>query len=569
MPWESELRPVLYQLCRAGERFEVGDGPVDLSDVSDLTLGRGDPAQRKPGDGRLLVDDPWMSSRHAQLFREGEQYVIEDLGSTNGILVNGESVKRHVLAAGDLLETGRTFWSYQEENRAYSLRAEPVELGTWATWTPLLAQQLSDLERHAPSKKHILMSGPEGTGKGFLARTVHLMSGRTGRLVHLDCNERRPKRLSVDLFGDGKQPARLKEADGGTLFLENVAGLPGELQRALVAAVTQGYFTSSAKKRVNIDVRIVASTKLDIEEAIALGKLQPELVELVSEVTLFLPGLDERTGDLGLLIDDFLARARGAPAISREACRAVLRHDWRLHIKALARVIEAAAVLAVVTDEGGRASGTIDLQHLPLEVVGAEVIKELGPKVRDDRPPSMQAPLPESRYPAIAPDDDLSERTSHTEDLVFGESAATDEATDAARARPVRGDEYDDMLGLDVTDPSIRHDGANRQALPEWHGDSAPSSDGSPWAELPAPPTTNPQNEAVSPSPSRPPSAYHDLEHIERSYAAAVDPDLIVDALKKSRGNVSAAARYLGKPRALLLRWIREFQINAERYRDG
>lgn len=566
MPWENERRPVLYQLCRAGERFEVGDGPVDLSDVRDLTLGRGDPGQRRPGDGRLLVDDPWMSSRHAQLFREGPRFVVEDLGSTNGVVVNGQSVKRHALEPGDLVETGRTFWTYQEENRAYALSSEPVEFGTWATWTPMLADQLRELARTAPTKKHILMSGPEGTGKGFLARTVHLMSGRAGRLIHLDCKERRPKRLAVDLFGDGGEPARLEEADGGTLFLENVDGLPGELQRALVDAVASGSFTAQGR-RVAIDVRVVASTRLDIEEAIALGSLQPSLVELVSEVTLFLPGLDERPADLGLLIDDFLARARGAQALTREACRAVLRHDWRLQVKALSRVIEAAAVLAKDAGSDGRAGGTIDLVHLPVEVVGPELVKAVAPRVVDDRPPSVQAPLlperaPSARmHPPIRPDEG-SERTSNTEDMVF-----TDEATDAARAAASRG-ELDELLGLEVTDPSIRHTGGNRQRLPAWQSQSAPSDDqSSPWADAPrSRPTTSADHARVLPD--RAPSAQHDLDQVERSYAAAVDPDLIVEALKKARGNVSAAARYLGKPRALVLRWMREFQINAERYRD-
>jgi hypothetical protein len=89
-------------------------------------------------------------------------------------------------------------------------------------------------------------------------------------------------------------------------------------------------------------------------------------------------------------------------------------------------------------------------------------------------------------------------------------------------------------------------------------------------------PPMSPSVRAIDPSSGerrapdeRPPSAYFDLASVERSYAGAVDPDLIVDALKRARGNVSGAARYLGKPRALVLRWVREFGLEPTDYRDG
>jgi DNA-binding NtrC family response regulator len=524
-------RPVLYQLCRAGDRFEVGDGPVDLSEAAALVvLGRGDPQRARVASGRLPVDDPWMSSRHCQLKREGGRFFLEDLGSTNGILINGEGHKRAPLEHGDLVETGRTFWMYLDEPAGYALPTEPVEYGTWSTWSPQLARQLQDLEREVKTNKHVLLSGPEGSGKGYLARITHLMSGRRGRLVHLDCNERRPRQLEVDLFGGAESTARLTEAEGGTLFLEHVDDLPAELQDRLVERVRR----SAAKAR--LDVRLIASTRFDIEDGIAGDRLRPTLIELLSEVSLFLPGLDERRADLGLLLDDFLARARGAPAISREACRAVLRHRWRLHIKAFSCVIEAASVLAAEHDVGGGAGGVIALCHLPVEVVGGAALAALTPGAFDGRPPSVQAPL--------GGDDE--ERTS----------PVAERAALAAPPPPGLSVGRDaDESELEATDPSIRHHGGGRAKVPAFRSDVEASG-------------MLGRKSAPSGAPVRPPSAYHDLDRIERSYAAAVDPDLIVDALKKARGNVSSAARYLGKPRALVIRWMKEFQIDASRYRE-
>ena len=365
---------MLYQLCRAGERFEVGDGPVALGQHT-LIIGRGDPRRSEPAsayrEGHVFIDDPWMSSRHAQVSPLGvprgtdsvgrgrvgtggpSRFVVEDAGSTNGILVNGVLTKRAPLLHGDLLETGRTFWLYVEESSADAMLSEPFELGGVSTWTPSFARQLADLLPRVPTAEHVLVCGAAGTGKGFLARTIHVVSGRSGRFVHLDCRERRPKRLLVDLFGDDSHAGRLRDADGGTLFLENVDTLPLEVQDRLVDAIKRRSFHPEARgggaqatKPVALGARIVAAMAASVDDAVAEARLRPSLVDALGSVQLRMPTIQQRLPDLGLLLDDFLARARGAPAISRDACRCVLQYPFRQHVRAMARVIEGAATLA-------------------------------------------------------------------------------------------------------------------------------------------------------------------------------------------------------------------------------
>jgi DNA-binding NtrC family response regulator len=500
---------VLYQLCRAGERFEVGDGPVPLA-LTAMLLGRGDAARTDAGEGVVFVDDPWMSSRHAQVaplerkgtdsamrMKEGgapARYVVEDLGSTNGVMVNGVPTRKAPLLHGDLIETGRTFWLYLEEPAGDPLLAEPYELGGVATWTPPFARQLGELLPRVPGPDHVLLTGPEGTGKGFMARTIHVVSGRTGRFVHLDCRERGGKRLLVDLFGDERNAGRLKDAANGTLFLEHVDALPLDVQDRLAEALAKRSFAAEGRARsvVGLSARVVACMTSTIDDALGNATLRPGLVDAFAGVHVALPGIKQRAADLGLLLDDFLARGRGASAITREACRAVLRHPFRHNVRALGRVIEAAATLAA--KDGGK--GIIDVVHLPVDVLGLDGVRAIlaGAAASVPENTSEMAPI-----------------TSGTSDL----------------SEPSQPDP-------DATDPYKMR---RRTSTP-------------PVGNYP---------------PSRPPS--WSQAQTDDEVQAFVDPDAVTAALKAAHGNVSAAARALGRPRAVVLRWIREFGIDPARLR--
>jgi DNA-binding NtrC family response regulator len=501
----SAKRPVLYQLCRAGEIFEVGDGPVVLGNAA-LVIGRGDPRRTDAGDGRVFVDDPWMSGRHAQitplgprpagtgtdsnvrLQRDGflpGRFVVEDAGSTNGVLVNGVPSTRAPLLHGDLVETGRTFWVYVEESSTDALLAEPFELGGVSTWTPHFARQLADLLPRVPGPEHMLLVGPEGTGKGFLARTIHVVSGRAGRFVHLDCRERKGKRLLVDLFGDDAHNGRLKDAENGTLFLENVDALALDVQDLLADAMRKRGFTPQGRtKTVMLAARIVASMTPGVDEAVANASLRPGLVDAIGGVQVRMPTIQQRMPDLGLLLDDFLARARGAPAISRDACRAVLKYPFRAHVRAMARTIEAAATLA-----GTAGKGSIEVMHLPVDVVGVETIAKM-------MPGSGPASVPEN----------------------------TSEMPAVSTSQPPA-----DFIADDQTDPF--------------------------------------QLRQQKPSVTTPPHGVTRSTEATGEMAMVLDPDSIAEAIRVAHGNVSAAARALGRPRAVVLRWIRELGIDPSKLR--
>ncbi|MDP2344330.1 MAG: sigma 54-interacting transcriptional regulator [Deltaproteobacteria bacterium] len=511
----SAVRPVLYQLGRVGDRFTVGDGPLDLNAAPrPLTFGRREDAgtSAKADKSRVAVDDPWMSVRHARIVEgtrapthsgAGVRLFIEDLGSKNGVVVNGAASPRVPLLHTDIVETGRTFWAFVEERGTEPLLTSPVELGAMATWHPRLGQQLLDLQA-ASASDHVLVTGPDGAGKGFLARTLHQVSRRDGRFLHLDCMERRPRKIVVDVFGaEGGPQGKLRDAGAGTLLLENVDALPPDLQERLAEALRRRSFIPDGKTRpVALDMRLVATVSRSAGDANVLSGVRPSMREVLTQ-RVDLPPLAERACDYGLLLDDFLSRAKGAPAIARDACRVLFRHRFPQHVRGFARVVEAAASLAVEDDRRGK-SGTIELRHLPFCVAGADAMRGL---------------------------------------LAQAQSLAMDDDVELTGEVPILSATGDD--GQAIFDPI---------------------SDG--FSSVIETDTEHPRP-VLSSTPARRPSTASAMESDQQIWAEVedVDNEALVAALRKAHGNVSAAARALGRPRALVLRWLRDLNLDPLSYR--
>src|SRR5262245_29611794 len=152
---------------------------VALGAVQTLQLGRGDARALRPACGvaqLLEIPDPRMSGMHARIVGHGAERILEDAGSTNGTLVNGQTIAKHVLRDGDIIELGQTSLLYCEIDEVTgSLDARALahlEPG-FATLDPRLARRLERLARVAPSQLSILLLGETGTGKEVLARGLH------------------------------------------------------------------------------------------------------------------------------------------------------------------------------------------------------------------------------------------------------------------------------------------------------------------------------------------------------------------------------------------------------------
>ncbi len=355
-----------------------------LQDVEELAFGRAaegsDTRFEKLGDGRfkMTVPDRWMSSSHAVLRKAIDYTVLEDAGSKNGTLVNGRRRERVVLADGDLIEQGHTFFIFRQamltptEGPA-SLEASqlrPVAPGL-ATLVPRLAEEFGKLEAIAPSSVSVVIYGESGTGKELVAQAIHNLSGRPGALVAVNCAALPKNLFESELFGYRKgafsgatedRPGLIRSADHGTLFLDEIGDLPASAQADFLRVLQEGeVLPVGATRPLKVDIRLLTATCRDLGSLVADNQFRADLFARVSGLTLPLPPLRERREDLGLLIGTLVKRhfAKRAEQItfSSDAARAVLLYQWPLNVRELEKCLSAAIVLA----RGGRVEAT----HFP------------------------------------------------------------------------------------------------------------------------------------------------------------------------------------------------------------
>jgi two-component system response regulator HydG len=222
----------------------------------------------------------------------------------------------------------------------------------------------------------VLVQGESGTGKELLANLIHFNSGREDKAyIKINCGAIPESLLESELFGHEKgsftdaraqRRGRFEEADGGTLFLDEIAEMSPQAQVRLLRVLQDGELTRiGGSEVVKTDVRVIAATNVDLEQAIEQGRFRRDLYYRLSAFPVTLPSLRERVEDIHPLVFHFLERfkektGRTVKGISNEALRALVSYDWPGNVRELENAIERGVIIA-----SGR---QIELEDLPQNI---------------------------------------------------------------------------------------------------------------------------------------------------------------------------------------------------------
>lgn len=255
--------------------------------------------------------------------------------------------------------------------------------------SPVFLDQLRRIPMIAKCDANVLIAGETGTGKELYARAIHYGSSREGRpFMPINCGAIPGELVENELFGHERgaftsastlQTGLIEEANGGTLFLDEIDCLPVFAQVKLLRFLQEKEYRPLGSTKIRrADVRIIAASNLNLEEAVANGKVRQDLYYRLNIISLILPPLRERREDIPLLARHFLARYaseldKEVGEFSSEALQLLMAHHWPGNVRELEHVIERAVVLCessvlqphdlVISTQAARNSGQESLQE--------------------------------------------------------------------------------------------------------------------------------------------------------------------------------------------------------------
>jgi PAS domain S-box-containing protein len=333
-------------------------------------------SERRPMSKRYM----WAPEGLTAVRADGEAFPVEATISQ----VEASGQKLYTIIMRDVNDRQQAEKALRELQRENIYLREEVKTGLKfediVGESDAIRKVLDSVEQVAMSDSTVLITGETGTGKELIARAIHNLSARRGKLlVMVNCAALPVGLIESELFGHEKgaftgaltrQIGRFELADGGTIFLDEIGDLPLELQAKILRVLQEGEFERvGGSKTLKVDVRVIAATNQDLEQALEQQRFRPDLYYRVNVFPIRMPCLRERTEDIPLLARHFamMYSARMGKKIDEippSVLQALSAYHWPGNIRELQNVMERAVIISRGT--------SLEIGEWPPKPIGSE-----------------------------------------------------------------------------------------------------------------------------------------------------------------------------------------------------
>jgi DNA-binding NtrC family response regulator len=377
----------------------------------------------------LVIEDPTVSRFHCEIRITADETRVRDLDSRNGTILDGVRVVEGFLRSGSLIRMGATVVSFQlgtESNRLPL--SERTQFGSLVGASVAMRSIFAYLERAAASDATVLLEGETGTGKSQVAQSIHRESARKDRpFVTIDCGAIPANLLESELFGHEKgaftgaanmRIGAFEEANGGTIFLDEIGELSSDLQPKLLRILENREIRRVGSNTVRpVNVRLIAATNRDLRTEVNATRFRSDLYYRLAVIKIAIPPLRKRPDDIPILVKH-ISRSFGADEkkidslFGPEFVAQLERAAWPGNIRELRNYLERCLIFE---------------DMLPVSEFPASRPAPASAPVATGPRPDVRVPLVEARKKAL----DEFER-SYLEELLRQHHGKMSQAADAA-----------------------------------------------------------------------------------------------------------------------------------------
>ncbi len=315
----------------------------------------------------LVLDDRKVSAIHMELVATERGVRVRDLGSRNGTFIGDTRIGEVYLTRHTVLTVGDSAVEFSPTKPEHLDLPDVAELGPLVGVSQSMRAIFAKARQAAPTDLSVLILGETGCGKELVASAIHQASHRAKKpFVVVDCGAIPPGLAESALFGHErgafttaheKRISPFVEANGGTIFLDELGELPLDIQPKLLRALAEQRIKPvGSNKWLPVDVRVIAATRRDLVREVNAGTFRTDLYFRIAQLRMELPALRERVDDIPALVRK-MSRELGDPRaydrITNDSLERLMRHDWPGNVRELRNVL--AVALAFVKE------GPIDL----------------------------------------------------------------------------------------------------------------------------------------------------------------------------------------------------------------